>query len=292
MQIQSEHYRRVFYDFIDYLELMGYHDLGQSGVKGMLCFLEQQGVLDLAQINSGHIKAHYLYLQQRPARLGGQLSPHTIYGYIQNIRLFLRWAEQTQKISISPMAAMHFPSPSQSRRIILSKAQIKTLYAACTAPIERMTLSLFYGCGLRASEGQNMNLQDINIRTGLLYVRSGKGKKRRIIPMTATVVRTIENYVFEQRPAQVTRLTIGKDRHALALNRVGRRMRQASYRILLKKMLEQAELSLEVSLHNLRHSIATHLLADGMSIERVRDFLGHDSLEATQLYTQVNITQL
>ena len=191
------------------------------------------------------------------------------------------------------MAGMRFPTPPPSERAILSKAEIKVLYASCQEPVERLTLSLFYGCGLRASEGAKLNLKDINTQGKLLYVRQGKGRKRRVIPLTQKIVQHIESYVRQQRTLKVSRFTKGDNRSALALNRYGRRMQAGSYRKIFKDLLRQQEqIRQDVSLHSLRHSIATHLLADGMRLERVRDFLGHDCLETTQIYVRINPDQL
>ena len=175
-----------------------------------------------------------------------------------------------------------------NERPILSKVEIKRLYSTCVLPIERLTLSLFYGCGLRASEGGALNLADVNAQSGLLYVRHGKGGKRRVVPMTPSIIKDIETYINEQRPSQISRYTKVADRRALALNKIGTRMQGDSYRKVFKALLAQCEdIRQDVSLHSLRHSIATHLLADGMRIERVRDFLGHSCLESTQIYTRV-----
>ena len=279
--------------FTHYLKLLGYADRRMWGAKDFLRQLEQKGVLGLTQITSSHIKEHYAYLQTRPSCRGQSLSLHTVHSYLYDIRQLLRWAERTGQISLSPMAGMRFPTPSPSEKAILSKAEIKTLYAACQEPVERLTLSLFYGCGLRASEGAKLNLKDINTQGKLLYVRQGKGRKRRVIPLTEKIVQHIESYVQQQRPLKTSRFTKGDNISALALNRYGRRMQANSYRKIFKDLLRQQEqIRQDMSLHSLRHSIATHLLADGMCLERERDFLGHDCLETTQIYTRVKLHQL
>ncbi|MEL6660835.1 MAG: tyrosine-type recombinase/integrase [Bacteroidota bacterium] len=293
MPLQTEYYRQIMRSFVRYLELLGYADRGMYGAKYFLEQMELKGVLKLEQITSPHIKEHYAYLQSRLSAKGTPLSPHTIQGYLHDIRQLLRWAERTGQIALSPMAGMRFPTPPASERAILTKLEIKTLYAACQEPVERLTLSLFYGCGLRASEGAKLNLKDINVQGKLLYVRQGKGRKRRVIPLTEKIVQHIENYVQQQRPLKVSRFTKEGHSSALALNRYGRRMQGCSYRKIFKDLLRQQEqIRQDVSLHSLRHSIATHLLADGMRLERVRDFLGHDCLETTQIYVRINPDQL
>jgi integrase/recombinase XerD len=69
-------------------------------------------------------------------------------------------------------------------------------------------------------------------------------------------------------------------------------MRGDSYNRALKEILKRAEIEKGITLHHLRHSIATHLLENGLSIEFVRDFLGHAHLESTQIYAKVKSYQL
>lgn len=296
MQIQTEYYQNILAAFKDYLRVMGYRKSSLSGIKEFFAKLEEHGFLTLDQIKSLHIKKHYLYLQNRSTTRGELLSPHTITGHLYEIKSLLRWAEKTKRIRISPMAGMRFATPAPTQRAILSKAEIKQLYAVCELPQQRLTLSLYYGCGLRASEGGALNLKDIHLQSGLLYVRKGKGKKRRVIPITSGIVEDIKNYIHLQRPGQISWRTKEEDKQALALNKIGTRMQAQSYRIVFKTILRKLENeeieNRGVSLHSLRHSIATHLLADGMNMERVRDFLGHNHLETTQIYTRINISQL
>jgi len=297
MKVQTTHYREVLEAFRQYRKLVGYSKRCITGVVEFLARMEQKGILDLADIEPSHIKEHYAYLLQRPNQLySGALSPYTITGYLFHIRLLLSWAVRSGQISSSPMESLRFPAPPPTERVIVSKEKIQDLYAICVLAQERLTLSLFYGCGLRASEGSRLNLKDIDHKARLLYVRQGKGRKRRVIPMTVAIAEDIQNYIYQQRHEQVTRLTRGNHQKALSLNKIGTRMSAQSYWKLFKELLHRrGDLGLinrGISLHSLRHSIATHLLADGMPLERVRDFLGHDHLETTQLYTHLKTEDL
>jgi integrase/recombinase XerD len=98
----------------------------------------------------------------------------------------------------------------------------------------------------------------------------------------------LESYFLSERVKQKN----AKDQEAFMLNKTGDRMRGDSYNKLLKTILQRTELNPEYTLHHLRHSIATHLLESGISIEFVRDFLGHSHLEATQIYAKVKQYQL
>jgi len=150
---------------------------------------------------------------------------------------------------------------------------------------ERVILSLFYGCGLRRSEGELLNLKDVSFKSGLLYIRKGKGGKRRAVPMSEKVIEDIKIYVEQER-----KWTVKSD--ALVFNKRGNRMSGDSYSRLLKELLKKAEMTNQITLHSLRHSIASHLLERGLSVEYVRDFLGHKHLESTQIYTHNKSDQI
>jgi integrase/recombinase XerD len=148
---------------------------------------------------------------------------------------------------------------------------------------------LFYSCGLRRSEAEALNLRDIHFKSCLLYVREGKGAKRRSVPLTKKVSDDLL-YFFS-----IERKDIKTDTQAFIVNRLGRRMSGSGYNIIFKELLAKSKISdlkPETSLHHLRHSIATHLLESGLSIEYVRDFLGHRHLESTQVYTKYFSFQL
>jgi integrase/recombinase XerD len=121
-------------------------------------------------------------------------------------------------------------------------------------------------------------------------VREGKGAKRRVVPITEKVSAALEEYYLQERCSSTTKKVV--DENAFILNNVGNRMRGDGFIKLLKQITEKAALQKEITLHHLRHSIATHLLQSGMSMEYVRDFLGHSFLETTQIYAKPTAEQL
>jgi integrase/recombinase XerD len=294
----SDYYREVLGGLRQELKVLGYHSKTQllSGVVEFLRCMEKQGISQLDQVTAGQIKAHYAYLLSRPTQRGTPLSAHTITGYLYEISLLFAYGLSSGLIDQNPYSGLCFPKAPKSERAIVSRAEIGRLYAACRDAAEQSMLGLFYGCGLRLGEAQQLNIRDIDLRAGLLYVRQGKGKKRRVVPVPKQVISHFKGYLYGLRPQQISRFTKGNHAKAFMLNGRGRRMRGQTYwkrlRAFLQRIGETQLLARRISPHALRHSIATHLLADGMRIERVRDFLGHNHLETTQLYTRVEAEQL
>ena len=146
-------------------------------------------------------------------------------------------------------------------------------------------MSLFYGCGLRRSEGEKLDIRDVHFSQNLLYVKSGKGGKRRAVPLSEKVKNDFQCYAVKERFAK-------HQETAFITSQLGKRTSGDSFNRQFKKLVARAKIGKEVSLHSLRHSIATHLLESGLSVEYVRDFLGHQNLETTQVYTRIKSRQL
>jgi len=239
----------------------------------------------IQKITSQDILSYKNYLEQRPKRTGpGGLSESYIHHHIYALKLFFSYQQSRGVLPINPMSSLSFKSPTSKGRQILSVAQIKKLYSLADVK-ECVMLSLYYGCGLRRSEGEQLNLRDVNFKTSLLYVRNGKGGKRRAVPMSERIIKDLKIYVEQDR-----KWTIKSE--VLVFNKRGNRMSGDSYSRLLKDLLKKAEMTNKITLHSLRHSIASHLLERGLSVEYVRDFLGHKHLESTQIYTHIKSDQI
>jgi len=276
--------------FKTHLERLGYSKSSQhmlpACVAEFLSCLEEKGIYNLHEIEPVHIQQHYEYLTQRPnKRKPGGLSSRMINHHIYAIRLFLNYQEQIENITESPISGLIFPRPESKPREILTVPEIKQLYEVAENYREKAIIGIFYGCGLRRSEGVALNIKDISFKSSLLYVREGKGKKRRVVPVNEKVLNDLKNYLYNERFAK-------QGETAFISNKIGNRTNGDGYNKAIKSLIQKAEIQKDISLHNLRHSIATHLLENGLSVESVRDFLGHKYLEATQIYTRISKRKL
>jgi integrase/recombinase XerD len=86
-----------------------------------------------------------------------------------------------------------------AERTWLTKRQVESLYSSCNAGasgiMNRAILSVYYGLGLRRSEGVSLDIDDIQISNGVVYIRKGKNSKERYVPMHSTIQKDIEHYV-------------------------------------------------------------------------------------------------
>ena len=184
---------------------------------------------------------------------------------------------------------------AQKTIVVLTTEQIKILYN--TVPFlyaefilkireprqacARLVLDLCYGCGLRRSEALNLKISDINFDTKIIHIKQGKNYKDRLVPMSEGVYKSIQNFVYQYRTHFVNKRT-GYVYPYTATN-----IKQILH--LLIKQCNNTEIKQNPpSPHSLRHSIATHLLQKGMSIDNIARFLGHSTLQSTQIYTHYN----
>ena len=278
--------------FAAWLYQVGYSEGTQNMLPTLVReFLRQQQITDISNIRQAQVKRFYSWLQIRPLKKrSGALSEMMIHHYVYALRTFFSWLEVTEQMDYNPISGLTFKRPTQNGREPLSRAEVSRLFEAASSGKETALLHLFYSCGLRRSEGAALNIPDVRCKDHLLYVRAGKGAKRRVVPMTAAVAKELETYWLEERCGYSAKKV--KDEEAFMLNRVGCRMSGSGYNELFKELAGKAGLAGEITLHHLRHSIATHLLQSGMSLEYVRDFLGHSYLESTQIYARPDATQL
>jgi integrase/recombinase XerD len=275
--------------FTQYLREIGYSKSSQYQIPQCIQEFLEVTKVPLSEVSQAELLCFYEYLQTRPLkRRTGGLSEAMIYHYVYSLKTFFSWLEETHQITHNPMSNLKFKRPTKQTREPLSQAEIGQLFSHVKTTKERVILHLFYSCGLRRTEAEMLNTSDVHFSRNLLYVREGKGAKRRVVPMNESVKHALETYYHQERlPLHAT-----SPDEAFVLNQYRERMRGNSYQRALQRILQRSELPKEITLHHLRHSIATHLLENGLSIESVRDFLGHRHLESTQIYVQVRSTQL
>lgn len=281
-EYKGEAKERVVKTFTNHLQNLGYS-------QGTI-LVAQRSVTEYLEQNPEYKSAtkttiidHYNYLKQRPNKTRpGNLSDSVVSMHMYSIRLFYDYLEQTGIIE-NPTTLTSFPKAKYKERTILTREEIKKLYQAADTMKEKAFLALFYGCGLRRSEAEKLDVNDIDMESGLLYVREGKGKKRRAVPMSEKVKIDLGNYINLERKYEI------KLHHeeSLMINGHGTRMTKSTYYKFFGKLLIKSGIEKTVSIHNLRHTIATHLLESGLEIEQVRSFLGHAELETTQIYTRI-----
>jgi integrase/recombinase XerD len=180
------------------------------------------------------------------------------------------------KLSGFPYQQFSLPAIQRTNKLpaVLNATEVKLLLKFCTLLKHRLLLSLCYGCGLRCGEVRHLKIGDIDLERKQLHVRQGKGGKDRIVPLGNMLQRGIKIYIETQHPTSF--LFEGNDGQAFS---------QRGAQWVMSQAIQKAGIVKEaVSLHTLRHSYATHLLEQGVSILAIKELLGHAHIDTTMVY--------
>jgi len=294
-ELRSKDYIRLEYSFREWLGVLGYASTSVYGmpnnIREFLSWLENKEITDVESITAELIDEYFEMLRNRVnLRREGGLSNSYISKHLQAIKRFSTYLRQTHQGGF----LIEVKTPKQVRNIkdVLTLHEMQLLFDATEDDAlglrDRVLLSIYYGCGLRRNEGIQLDVNDILFERKMLYVRSGKNYTERYVPVKETVLRHLSDYVNSGRS---TLLKSDKATEALLLSARSERISGQSLLLRLKRLKEltgdEKLIQKDIGLHTLRHSIATHLLMGGMRLERIGQFLGHKSIESTQIYAHI-----
>ena len=146
---------------------------------------------------------------------------------------------------------------------------------------DRAIIELIYSAGLRVSEAQSINLEDIDFEINQAII-FGKGKKYRSVIFGDKTKIVLRNYAKKRNP-------INEKTKAFFLNNKGERLSIRTIQHIVKKHMKAAGLNPDFHTHTLRHSFATHLMDGGADLRVVQELLGHSSPKTTEIYTHISV---
>lgn len=308
LPIESASFQYVEKSFGQWLDILGYSQDVVNGypvhIRELFYYFEQHNITHINKITTKDIRTYYEYLKHRSNTIRpGVLSNGTLNRHLDSLCRFMDYLRQSGRIDLPPLEIRREESDSCSITI-LTVQEVQELYRLtdkwndhprifrhlkpeALASRDRAMLTLLYGCGLRRNEAHQMDIQDINFDKGILHVRKGKNNKERFVPFNKTNSNYLQEYIYDYRhhflnSHMTGALLISLKGHRLGHDGILKRLHH------LKQRTDDIELhQKKLSPHTLRHSIATHLLQAGMSLEKISRFLGHSSLESTQIYTHL-----
>ncbi|MFG0319027.1 MAG: tyrosine recombinase XerC [Planctomycetota bacterium JB042] len=229
---------------------------------------------------------------------GGARAKTSMARKLSALRSFFRWLLERDEIEENPAVAVRRPKRDRPLPKFLDEEEVERLLRAPEgddfgAIRDRALLELLYSTGTRVAEVVGADVADLDLAGGSLRVR-GKGKKERLCILGEPAVAALGRYLAlrDRRLAEA-----GRREGALFLNdRRGpkglKRLTDRSVRRLLKEYLAKAGLDPKASPHTIRHSFATHLLNRGANLRLVQEFLGHERITTTQIYTHLDVKRL
>ena len=239
-----------------------------------------------ADINS----VDHLALRRFLAELRGKnYSKRTIARKLASLRSFFKFLYREGHIKSNPITAISSPKLDKKLPKFLDVGKVKTLieYAdvkTSSGLRDRAILETLYSCGIRVSELVGLDMDDVDLISGVIKVL-GKGRKERMVPIGDMAVGSIRKYAKE-------RSGCAKEKKAVFLNSRGGRLTGGNVRRIIDKYIHACSIEENISPHSLRHSFATHLLDKGADLRSVQELLGHMNLSTTQIYTHVTMERL
>ncbi len=239
-----------------------------------------------------HLNSFLIHLHQTTEQ-----KPSSLRQTVSRIRGFYKWLDDKNKVLTNIAENFRLPKAGLSLPNVLTETEITKIIEQpdtenAIGVRDRAMLETLYATGIRHAELYKLNVRDFDGRT--LRIREGKGKRERIVPLTATACYWIEKYIATSR---VELMNAKRRNKQVVINPLAlwlsNKAKRLSYQQIWWRIKAHAEAAgVEASVHTFRHSIATHLLQRGASLRHIQKLLGHRSLDTTQIYTQVEISDI
>lgn len=254
----------------------------RADLAGFVAFLAAQRVRSLNEVTRKHILDYLTAERERG------LSVNSVSRRLVAVKVMFGFLQREGLLARNVTEAMDSPRLWKVLPGVLSMREVERMLQAPSgsdrvALRDRALLELAYAAGLRVSELAELKLEDIHMDDGFLRC-VGKGSKVRVVPFGEQSRRCLKRYLAEGRE-QFARPDTG--RHVFLTYR-GRGFTRKGLWKLVKQRARQAGIDKPVSPHTLRHSFASHLLANGAPLRVIQEMLGHADIATTQVYTHVD----
>jgi len=275
-----------------------------QALRVFLDFIQGRGVGDVGLIDrelfekyKAHLSEDYL------TRKGKRLTTNTVRDRLLIVQRWFGFMRKKGVLFFDPIAEVRPPKiVKQLPRGVMRADEIRKVMEQPDLKIgigyrDRTMMEILYATGVRCAELVNLRAPDVDLKKKVIRVRNGKGGKDRFVPLSTPACRFIERYLATIRPELARCLRpagnnwkaksqTGED--FLFLSIYGGQISRVWIASTMKRYIAQAGITRSVSpVHSFRHSVATHLLESGMDVRYVQAFLGHESINSTQIYTHV-----
>jgi integrase/recombinase XerD len=265
----------------------------------------ERGLSAPRQITHAHVVKFQQHLFHARKRNG---EPYAINGQrsiLDNVLAWCRWMVRHGHLPSNPAAdldlprtrAYHLREPLNVSEVeaVLAQPDIEDMYGLR----DRAILELFYATGIRRQELSNLELRDIDEERGCVFVRQGKGRKDRFVPIGERALAWVRKYEHESRPLLLlvdgmghTNVKADPKEPRLFLNQYGLPLSPYALSWRIRRYFDAAGVKKAGACHLFRHTVATSMLDNGAELRHVQEMLGHSIIVTTQRYTHVSIARL
>jgi len=209
---------------------------------------------------------------------------------IRPVKRLFEFLTESHRLLINPTEGI-IETTTKHRRIgtVLTVDEVKKLLSQPNLSLRphirnRAVMEVLYSTGIRLDELLGLEVYHVDFNDHVLYVRKGKGKKQRAVPLGKSAAKYLKEYLENIRPRWARK---NPKERKMFLNHSGLPLSRGSVQGFLRKYRIEAGIKKPVSPHTLRRSCATHLLQQGADIRYVQKLLGHKNLRTTQVYTRL-----
>ena len=270
-------------DFLLYLEMdLNYSKNTINTYSNALNHLDNNIKKDILKLRSTDIENFISKLN---------LESSSVSNYLSAYKTFYNYYIKIGKININPIDKVDSPKLSKHLPTYLTVEEVDKLLDIdikdAFSARNKSLLELLYATGLRISELINLEFKNIDLNECIIRIM-GKGSKERIIPINDLAIKYLKIYVKDYRYKLVKK----EQNNFVYLNNHGKKMTRQGVFKMIKKRTQETYIKKDVSPHTLRHSIATHMLENGADLRIIQEFLGHESIGTTQIYTHLTNQKL
>lgn len=257
-------------------------------------YLHENNIEEIAAVTKDTIRDYQVYLYQEINYRGQPNSAAAQNNALKVVKSFFRFLAENNYIVGDPAKDISYAkTPKRLPRSILSQIEAKkVLHAPDTKTTlgyrNRTIIEVLYSTAIRKEEINNLLIRDVDYNDGFIRINSGKGDKDRVVPIGKIACRYLENYIKAVRPSLIR----NPYNNHLFLSLRGNKLSKNMVWEIVKSYAKKAKLKKNISPHTFRHTCATLMLRNKANIRHIQEMLGHASLESTQIYTSVSITDL
>lgn len=249
-------------------------------VSFFLEYLSRNGITSPMQVDEEVLQLYIEHMRDL------NRSVTTISRNIASVRCFYKFLIFRGETDTNPAKNIKLEKPEKKLPQVLSGQEIDLLLSQpritdAKGCRDKAMLELLYATGIRVSELINLDVKDINLRTGVLHCKGNKGV--RSIPIYPAAIVAVSDYLYRMRELLVD----PTESDALFVNMNGSRLTRQGFWKIIKSYASEAGITKEITPHTLRHSFAMHLLQNGASVKDIQTMMGHADISSTQLYVHL-----
>ncbi|MBE9128324.1 tyrosine-type recombinase/integrase [Coleofasciculus sp. LEGE 07081] len=221
---------------------------------------------------------------------GVKRSPHTIHGMYRSLRSFFTYLVKEEVLLVSPFTKLMAPRLPKKRLLPLTEDEIKSIINHWSEwerkpksqrngldlfQLRNLALFLFMlDSGVRVEECANTKLAEVDLKSGRVFIRSGKGEKDRITFVSETTLHYLKQYI-RLLPAKGSELWVGQFGP----------LTSQGIQMIFKRLAQ--EIGIQISPHKIRRSFAIMMLRNGADLYRLKEMMGHSDIRTLERYLYI-----